>query len=255
MIEVSNPMRKNIIWICSCSIILVLAAVMFHSRGGSQTSQPTQATQSGPRIITCPACHGKKTVACSSCDGTGKKTIEPACPICMGTGNGWLYYNKCKNCNGTGMVKQITTCGACNGSGIMTCGTCAGKGEVDQQAAQDDALRLYKAWQDGKDSGRAGVIGAIRQWSQIEPAAAGKWIESLDGAGRGEAAVAVSQLATDWAAREPEAAAKWAECLPDTDRSIRTMAVGIVALSWGKKDPAAANKWSERILGISNTPL
>ena len=67
---------------------------------------------------TCPKCHGKGTLTCTTCYGSGK------CPICNGTGEIWYMPHDgwCAACRGTGK------CYGCDGKGRHTCGECGGKG-------------------------------------------------------------------------------------------------------------------------------
>lgn len=55
-------------------------------------------------MATCKTCHGKGSVKCPKCKGTGRIVGGP-----------FTSSRKCDNCNGSGVVK----CGACNGKGYV----------------------------------------------------------------------------------------------------------------------------------------
>ena len=97
----------------------------------------------GKGILSCPECHGAKTVKCEKCNGHGKfstcnncnSTGKVECDYCNGTGKDW---NRCPVCEGNnrGEVKKTRwiNCNRCHGNGVdahgHSCGKCNGRGQV-----------------------------------------------------------------------------------------------------------------------------
>ena len=88
------------------------------------------------QIITCGTCRGKGRELCDSCgdswnvlgkcfscDGDGKTSMKHKDCFCD---NGFVGYQVCPGCNGTGTLYYKDTCSWCNGSGV--CSECHGSG-------------------------------------------------------------------------------------------------------------------------------
>jgi hypothetical protein len=77
--------------------------------------------------VRCKKCNGiggrlcPPTVACTLCNGTGRRADSTRCQFCNGSGT-----KKCGQCNGSGRIE----CTACKASGQQRCGNCVGSGSL-----------------------------------------------------------------------------------------------------------------------------
>ncbi|OQW96076.1 MAG: hypothetical protein BWK77_06460 [Verrucomicrobia bacterium A1] len=115
--------------------------------------QPVEVVEQKVRTAgaaVCPACQGRKQIACEACGGNGRvQAPEQMCAECEGTGRGkWRMGDTrtvrrmggdplCAACSGKGRTRASQACAACSGAALTTCLDCAGTG-------RSAAVRVFK---------------------------------------------------------------------------------------------------------------
>ncbi len=149
----------------------------FSGRGGSSAQRPSRGQDQSVEIhlnFLDPIKELKKKirinplVTCSTCDGSGAKSVSDisTCTTCNGAGQYTAVQNTV-----LGQIRQTTTCHSCNGTGKMIknpCGSCRGRGvkreekevevKIPAGVYNGAAMRLSGIGDAGKNGGPPGDI-------------------------------------------------------------------------------------------------